>query len=125
MGNQANPLNEVDFSSEVVTVVEPFVGPVFSGLIALSVFLSVLVCFYAKTLNRRPLIWFMISFGASILTVFIPLGPMVCLGILVYKGRVPSKEELEELDFLVQDFLSLYEEKKDSNFWFSRQTHFD
>ncbi len=113
MGNQANPLNEVDFSSEVVTVVEPFVGPVFGGLIALSVFLSVLVCFYAKTLNRRPLIWFMISFGASILTVFIPLGPMVCLGILVYKGRVPSKEELEELDFLVQDFLSLYEEKKD------------
>ncbi|SVD32322.1 uncharacterized protein METZ01_LOCUS385176 [marine metagenome] len=121
MGIQANPLNEVGLSeavtevdlSEAVTVVEPFVGPVIAGLIVLSVFLSVLVCFYAKTLNRRPLIWFMISFGSSILTVFVPLGPMICFGMLVYKGRLPSKEELEELDFLVQDFLSLYEDKKD------------
>ena len=91
---------------------DPTIDPVLLGLLSTSIFVSVLVCFYSKTLNRRPLIWFMLSFGSSLPTFFIPIGPMICFAILVYKGRLPSKEELEELDIFIQDFISLYEEKK-------------
>ena len=91
---------------------DPIMDPIFLGLLITSVFISVLVCFYAKTLNRRPLIWFMLSFATSLPTFFIPIGPMICFAILVYNGRLPSQEELEELDFFIQDFISLYEEKK-------------
>ena len=86
--------------------------PTFLGLLITSIFVSVLVCFYSKTLNRRPLIWFMVSFASSLPTFFAPIGPMICFAILVYKGRLPSKEELEELDIFIQDFISLFEEKK-------------
>ena len=91
---------------------DPIMDPIFLGLLITSVFISVLVCFYAKTLNRRPLIWFMLSFATSLPTFFIPIGPMICFAILVYNGRLPSQEELEELDIFIQDFISLYEEKK-------------
>ena len=91
---------------------DPIMDPIFLGLLITSIFVSVLVCFYSKTLNRRPLIWFMVSFASSLPTFFAPIGPMICFAILVYKGRLPSKEELEELDIFIQDFISLYEEKK-------------
>ena len=91
---------------------DPIMDPIFLGLLITSIFVSVIVCFYSKTLNRRPLIWFMISFASSLPTFFIPIGPMICFAILVYKGRLPSKEELEELDIFIQDFISLYEDKR-------------
>ena len=91
---------------------DPIMDPIFLGLLITSVFISVLVCFYAKTLNRRPLIWFMLSFAMSLPTFFIPIGPMICFAILVYNGRLPSLEELEEVDFFIHAFISLYEEKK-------------
>jgi hypothetical protein len=97
---------------EITESVDPFIDGVILGLLCLSVFLSVLVCFYSKTLNRRPLIWFMVSLASALPTVFMPIGPMICFAVLVYRGRLPSKEELEELGFFIQDFISLYEEKK-------------
>jgi len=54
----------------------------------------------------------MVSFVSAMPTIFLPIGPMICFAILAYKGRLPSKEELEELEFFIQDFISLYEEKK-------------
>lgn len=92
-------------------IMDPFIL-VILGLLITSIFVSLLVCFYSKTLNRRPLIWFMISFASSLPTLFAPIGPMITFGILVYKGRLPSKEELEELEVFIQDFIALYEEKK-------------
>jgi len=103
---------ELDLESIEPVINETIMDPIFLGLIIVSIFFSLLVCFYSKTLNRRPLIWFMLSFSSSLPTIFIPLGPMICFAILVYKGRLPSKEELEELDIFIQDFISLYEEKK-------------
>ena len=93
-------------------VKDPIMDPIILGLLITSIFVSVLVCFYSKTLNRRPLIWFMMSFSSSLPTFFIPIGPMIFFAILVYKGRLPSKEELEELNIFIQDFISLYEDKK-------------
>jgi len=91
---------------------DPAIDPIVLALIFISVFVSILVSFYSKTLNRRPLIWFMISFASSLPTFFVPIGPMICFAILVYQGRLPSKEEIEELDIFIQDFISLYEEKR-------------
>ena len=91
---------------------DPIMDPIILGLLITSIFVSLLVCFYSKTLNRRPLIWFMISFASSLPTLFAPIGPMITFAILVYKGRLPSKEELEELEVFIQDFIALYEEKK-------------
>ena len=97
---------------EITESVDPFIDGVILGLLCLSFFLSVLVAYYSKTLNRRPLNWFIVSLASALPTVFIPIGPMICFAVLVYRGRLPSKEELEELGFLIQDFISLYEEKK-------------
>ena len=97
---------------EIIIDPDLVIRGVILGLLGLSVFLSVLVSFYSKTLNRRPLIWFMVSFVSAMPTIFLPIGPMICFALLVYRGRLPSKEELEELEFFIRDFISLYEEKK-------------
>ena len=91
---------------------DPIMDPLILGLLIASIFISAVVCLYSKTLNRRPIVWFMLSFGSSLLTFLVPIGPMICFAILVYKGRLPNKEELEELEVFIQDFISLYEEKK-------------
>jgi len=114
-GNE--PIGEITDLESIEPIIQevvndPIMTPIILGLLITSIFVSLLVCFYSKTLNRRPLIWFMISFASSLPTLFAPIGPMITFGILVYKGRLPSKEELEELEVFIQDFIALYEEKK-------------
>ena len=64
---------------------DPIMDPLILGLLIASIFISAVVCLYSKTLNRRPIVWFMLSFGSSLLTFLVPIGPMICFAILVYK----------------------------------------
>ena len=111
------PIGEITDLESIEPIIQevvndPIMTPIILGLLITSIFVSLLVCFYSKTLNRSPLIWFMLSFASSLPTFFAPIAPMITFAILVYKGRLPSKEELEELDIFIQDFIALYEEKK-------------
>lgn len=66
--------------------------------------LSILTMLYAHYLNRRKMLWFIISLFTS---------PVIVIGILVFLGAELSKNEKDEIIFLISEFISRYEDNEE------------